>query len=136
MTWMNVLGGTPPPAFPTGMGYSDYYSLSGEPPGEATSVDVGSVEVTTVGIGQGQKRGQATVVVVDDLGGIVAGATVTGEFTGTFTEQPEPEITDATGTAVITTSESAKGKVSVTFCVTSIGHPTLTDWTGEVCASD
>ena len=102
-----------------------------------SAVDVGSIVVTTVNIGQGVKRGRATVVVVDDLGGLVAGATVTGDFTGTFNE---PDVsgppTDATGTTVIDTAGSKKGSVSLTFCVTSITHPTLTDWMGNVCASN
>ena len=132
---MNVTFGTPPPAFPADMGYSEYYSLSGEPPGPATSVDLGSVAVTTVSIGKGQKQGEATITVVDDLGGSVEGATVSGDFTGTFTE-PGSANTDATGTSVISTQGSAKGSVTVTFCVTSITHPTLTDWTGNVCASN
>ncbi len=229
MTWMDVVGGEPPPTFPAGHGYSAYYSLAAAPPaapsdlsatgvsssaidlswfdnsseenhfniersedgvsfafldtagadttaytdsglradttywyrvnaendagasswsnttsattepdgGQQPEVDVGSVTVTTVNVGKGIKRGQATVVVVDDLGGPVAGATVTGNFTGTFNE---PGVsgppTDATGTTVIQTTETVKGGVSVTFCVTGVTHPTLNDWTGPVCASN
>ena len=72
MTWMNVLGGTPPPTLPSGHGYSEYYPLSVTP---ATSVDVGSVSVATVNIGQGAKVGEATIQVVDNLGNPVAGGT-------------------------------------------------------------
>ncbi len=133
MTWMDVVGGAPPPTFPDGHGYSAYYPLSGSEP---TAVDVGSVAVTTVSIGEGLKQGEATVVVVDDLGGPVAGATVTGDFSGTFTEPDASGTTDDTGTAVILTQGSAKGGVSVTFCVTSIAHPTVQDWTGNICASN
>jgi hypothetical protein len=105
---------------------------------EPTAVDVGSIVVTTVNIGQGNKIGRATVVVVDDLGGVVEGATVTGDFTGSFNEPDVsgPSSTDATGTTVIDTAGSKKGGVSVTFCVTSITHPTLNDWTGNACASN
>lgn len=102
----------------------------------ATAVDVGSVTVTTVGIGKGLKRGRATVVVVDDLGGLVEGATVTGDFSGTFDEQGHTGVTDLTGTTVIDTDGSQKGSVSVTFCVTSITHPALIPWTGYSCASN
>jgi FtsP/CotA-like multicopper oxidase with cupredoxin domain len=228
MTWMDVVGGTPPPTFPGGQGYSVYYALAGNPPAApsdlsataasssaidlswndnandetgfniersldgisfsslasvgadvvsysdtglspetpywyrvnaessagpsawsntasattlqdavATDVDVGSIVVTTFNIGQGLKRGRATVVVVDNLGGLVAGATVTGDFTGSFNE---PGVsgppTDATGTTDIDTTGSAKGGVSLTFCVTSITHPTLNDWVGNACASN
>jgi FtsP/CotA-like multicopper oxidase with cupredoxin domain len=229
MTWMDVVGGGTPPAFPGGQGYSAYYALTANPPaapsglsaaavsssvidlswldnsndetgfniersldgtnfspltsvganvvgysdtglspdttywyrvnaenssgtsawsnsasdttltdtGGPTSVDVGSIVVTTFTIGQGFKQGRATVVVVDDIGAPVEGATVTGNFTGTFTETDvSGPPTDATGTTVIDTAGSAKGKVSVTFCATSITHPTLTNWTGGVCASN
>ena len=37
MTWMNVIGGTPPPTFPADLGYSDYYALSAEPPSAPTA---------------------------------------------------------------------------------------------------
>lgn len=227
MTWMDVVGGEPPPSFPAGQGYSAYYSLAPADPPAApsalsatavsssaidltwtdnsndettfniersldgavfidlasvaadvtsyadtglspettywyrvnaentggtsawsntasaatladtgpTSVTVGSVTVITVGAAKGLKRGQATVVVVDDLGGPVAGATVTGDFTGTFNEAGvSGPLTDATGTTLIETNGTAK-KPSVTFCVTSIGHPTLNDWEGAVCDS-
>jgi hypothetical protein len=231
MTWMDVVGGTLPPTFPGGHGYSEYYALSGNPQPPAapsglsaaavfssvidltwtdnsgnqtnfniersgdgvnfdplasvgadvtnysdsglspsttywyrvnaensagnstwsntasattlddtsdpTAVEVGSVNVTTVSSGKGFKSGQATVVVVDDLGGLVAGATVTGNFSGTFNETGVSDPpTDAMGTTVINTSESKKGSVSRTFCVTSITHPTLNDWVGNACASN
>jgi len=105
--------------------------------GQPTAVDLGSVVVTTVGAGKGFKNGQATVMVVDDLGGVVKGATVTGDFTGSFNEPGLSEITDGTGTTVITTARSAKGGLSVTFCVTSITtDSTLNDWVGNSCASN
>jgi FtsP/CotA-like multicopper oxidase with cupredoxin domain len=226
MTWMDVVGGTPPPAFPGGNGYSAHYPLSASAPaapsglsatpasssaidlvwtdnsndessfniersldgtnfsllaslganvnsyvdsgldgnstywyrvnaenangtsaysntasattlgsGSPTAVLLDSVTVTTVSVGKGFKQGRATVVVVDDLGGLVTDASVTGDFTGTFTEAASG-ISDATGTAVIDTTGSAKGGVSVTFCVTSITHATLASWTGSACASN
>ncbi len=231
MTWMDVVGGEPPPVFPAGMGYSEYYAVSSEPPsppaapsdltaaaasssvidlnwsdnsddetsfilersgdginfglletlgpdttgyqdiglipdtaywyrvyaanaggssgysnvatattlpggGGPTSVEVGSVTVTTVNAGKGLKHGQATVVVVDDFGAPVANATVTGDFTGTFTEfGATGPVTDDTGTTVILTQGTAK-RVSLTFCVTSVTHPSLNDWTGDFCASN
>ena len=231
MTWMDVVGGAPPPTFPGSQGYSEYYALSANPPaapsglsataisssaidltwtdnsndetgfniersltgtsfsplasvganetsyndtglspnttywyrvnaengegtsawsdiasvttlqdgggGDPTTVDLGSVVVTTVNVGQGNKIGRATVVVVDDLGGPVEGAIVTGDFSGTFPESGVTgPATDATGTTVIDTTGSAKGSVSLTFCVTSITHSDLNDWTGPVCASN
>lgn len=228
MTWMDVVGGTPPPAFPGGHGYGEYYALTASPPAApsgltavaassatidlawvdnsvddtgfsiersgdgvnfaflatvganvvtyadngltadttywyrvnaenaagasawsntasattppatgATAVEVGSIVVTTVGAGKGLKHGRATVVVVDDLGAPVAGATVIGDFSGTFDEPGVTgPLTDADGTTVVDTSGSQKGGVALTFCVTSISHPALADWTGRVCASN
>jgi len=229
MTWMDVVGGAPPPIFPAGHGYAAYYPLSGgtfpaapsglsatavsssvidlswidnstdetsfniersfngtdfsfldsvgadvgtysdgglnantpywyrvnaanaagasawsntasattlPDGGGPTAVELGSVEVMTISIGKGLKQGAATVVVVDDLGGLVGDALVTGDFTGTFTEAGVQGTTNASGITVIETAGSAKGGVSVTFCVTSITHPTLNAWTGNVCASN
>ncbi len=225
MTWMNVIGGAPPPTFPPGQGYADYYPLAATPPAapsaltatavsssaidltwidnsgdetgfdiersldgttfaalastgaditsftdtglnpnttywyrvnagnaggtsawsntaSATTSDVGSslevdsVVVSTVNAGKGAKRGRATIVVVDDQGAVVPGAVVSGDFSGTFVEPDKTATTDATGTAVITTDGTAKGGVTVTFCVTSVTHPDLDDWTGQVCASN
>ena len=102
-----------------------------------TALQVGSVLVTTVNIGQGTKQGRATVVVIDDLGGVVQGATVTGNFTGTFTESNRSgDPTDATGTTIIDTTGSAKGGVTVTFCVMNITHPSFPSWTGNFCTSN
>ena len=42
-----------------------------------TSVEVGSIVVSTVNLGRGVRKGRAAVVVVDDQGTPVAGATVT-----------------------------------------------------------
>jgi FtsP/CotA-like multicopper oxidase with cupredoxin domain len=233
MTWVKVVGGAPPPTFPSGLGYGEKYFLSTEPPnppdppaapsglsatalsGSAitltwqdnasdetgfniersddginfaplatvganvstfndaglqpvttywyrvnsentgglstwsgtasattlqdtgpTSLEVGSVVVTTVNIGQGNKQGQATVFVIDNQGGVVQGAIVTGSFTGTFNEPNLAGTTDATGTTIFDTAGSANGGVSVTFCVTSITHPSLTSWTGNFCTSN
>ena len=75
------------------------------------------------------------MVVVDDLGGLVEGAAVFGEFRGDIAEAGSG-TTDAAGTTVITSNDSAKGGVSVTFCVTSITRLPLTDWIGNTCASN
>jgi FtsP/CotA-like multicopper oxidase with cupredoxin domain len=122
-------------------GVSDYSNTASAttPPdtGEPTAVEVGSIDVTTVNVGKGFKIGRATVVVVDGFGGPVAGATVTGNFTGEFNESGlSGDVTDTTGTTVIDTVGSAKGSVSVTFCVTNISHPTLDPWSGNMCMSN
>jgi len=87
--------------------------------GTPTSVHVESIVTGTQGAGHGQKRGKATVTIFDDLGGPVAGAVVTGTFSGTFNET-QSGTTGADGTVVLLTSATAKGKVSVSFCVNDV----------------
>lgn len=109
-----------------------------EDPVGATSVTVGAIVVSTGSAGKGQKFGQATITVLDDQGGQVADAIVSGDFSGTFTESVVSDVTDGSGATTVQTSGTAKGGVSVTFCVTAISHPTLTDFNanpGEVCSS-
>jgi len=103
--------------------------------GGPTSIAEPTVTVSTVSLPKGFKRGQATVVVVDDQGGPVEGATVTGAFSGSFIEDPVVGFTDAAGTVTFITIGSMKGGVNVTFCVTSVVAADLTTWTEDVCAS-
>lgn len=91
----------------------------------ATDVSVSSVIVGTQGAGKGQKYGKATVTVVDNNGAPVADATVTGDFSGSITESGVSGISDANGVVEILTSTSSGGKVSVSFCVSSLTHATL-----------
>lgn len=99
-----------------------------------TSIGAISVTMSTVNQGRGVKFGRAVVVVQDDQGGIVSGATVTGGFTGTFNE-PGTGDTDANGSTTIDTTGTAKGSITLTFCVTDVTHPALEDFTGEMCSS-
>lgn len=108
-------------------GYSNTASATTEPAGDPTSVTLGSLTVTLVNLNKGFKAGLATVLVVDDLGNPVQGATVSGDFSGAFTE-PGTGVTGADGIATIQTIGSAKGSLSVTFCVTSITAPGLNAW--------
>lgn len=96
----------------------------GGTPCTATAAHVDSITVTTVSAGQGKKRGQATVVVKDDCGNPVASATVSGSFSGSIGESGLA-ITNSSGTAVITTTNTASGSVSITFCVNSVTHASL-----------
>ena len=86
---------------------------------EATNTVVSSVVTGTQGAGKGKKYGKATVTVLDDLGAPVSGATVTGNFSGTWAESASA-VTNASGVADILTSTTASGGVSVNFCVTSV----------------
>ena len=97
---------------------------------------VGSITLSTVNVGKGFKRGRAVVVVQNDQGGLVANAVVGGYFSGTFNEViSASDPTDGSGSTTTDTTGTAKGSISLTFCVTSITHATLDDFTGEVCNS-
>lgn len=109
-----------------------------DPATPGTSITIGSFVVTTDGIGQGFKVGRADIVVEDENGNPIDGALVTGDFSGTFNETISNAPTDANGLVVVMTDEAnaAKGKVSVTFCVSSITHPSYTSLVGPVCSSN
>jgi len=88
-------------------------------PGTATSISVGSVVTDIQTAGKGQKFGTATITVADDLGNPVAGASVSGTFSGSWTESASG-ITDANGSVTFVTSNSLGGGVTVNFCVSSL----------------
>ncbi len=92
---------------------------------QASSVVVSSVSTGTESAGRGQKFGTATVTIADDLGNPVSGATVTGDFSGTWSET-QSATTDANGVASFITSTTASGGVTVNFCVSDITDTTLT----------
>jgi endoglucanase len=85
-----------------------------------SAVSIGSITVAAVSAGQGKKRGQATATVVNNCGDPVAGATVTGSFTGTINQSGVSAVTNSSGVAVLQTSSAIKGTVNVTFCVSGI----------------
>lgn len=117
-------------------GYSNTATATTDPATPGASLVLASLVVSTDGVGQGFKVGRADILVEDENGNAVEGATVTGDFSGTFLEEGLSELTDASGLAVLTTSGSAKGRVPVTFCVTGITHPSLSSFAGMVCGSN
>jgi len=56
---------------------------------------------------------------MDDLGNAVAGAAVTGTFSGGINESGTAS-TGGSGTASITSEDTKKGGLSFTFCVTGV----------------
>ncbi|MBT8053769.1 MAG: tandem-95 repeat protein [Gammaproteobacteria bacterium] len=98
-----------------------------------TQLQVGSMVLSTVNAGKGNKNGRAVVTVVDDLGNPVGGATVFGSFSGSFNE-PVSGVTSGGGTVTFTSSTTVKGGASFTFCVDNITGP-LTYNAGQVCQS-
>ena len=93
--------------------------------GTATSLYVQSITTGTQGAGQGNKYGTATVTILDDQGSPVNGANVTGTFSGTFNETVSGQ-TGANGAITLQTSSTAKGGVTVNFCVDNVSHTSLT----------
>lgn len=88
------------------------------------STHVASIVVDTGPAGS-RVRGRATVTIQDNPGNPVAGATVTGTFTGSFNET-RSDTTNSAGVAVITTNRRRRGSVSFTFCVDNVTHGSLT----------
>jgi FtsP/CotA-like multicopper oxidase with cupredoxin domain len=108
-------------------------------PAAGTAVQVGSITVSTVSAGKGQRIGRAVVVVVDDQGSPVADATVSGEFSGDINQSVTGSMpTDAGGSTPIDSTQSAKTVKNLTFCVTGITHDSLQAFTaapGAVCGA-
>ena len=98
--------------------------VTGTSAGSPTSMHVASIVTGTANAGQGSKYGTATVTIVDDLGGLVANASVTGTFSGTFSDQITA-ATDANGVALLQTVSTAKGGVVVDLCVDQVVHASL-----------
>ena len=86
----------------------------------ATTMNVASVVTGTASAGRGQKYATATVTVLDNLGRGVSGATVTGNFSGSITENGASGVTDTSGIATIVSNASAGGNITVDFCVSSL----------------
>ena len=96
------------------------FQLGGGGGGTATSIHVEDVQTGTQGVGQGNKVGTATVTIFDDLGSPYAGATVTGTFSGDYNETVTNGPTASDGTVTLTTTGTAKGKVTFSFCVNDV----------------
>ena len=87
------------------------------------SVLVDSIALATVSAGKG-KKGQAVVTVLDNLGSPVAGATVRGTFSGSYSETVSG-ATGANGAATLTTNGVVRGGVAFQFCVDSVSSGSL-----------
>lgn len=105
-------------------GTSAGISITGETPSSATSMHVAALVSSAVSVGQGNKKGEAQVTVLDDAGAPVGSATVSGTFSGSWNESASG-ITDSNGIAIIQTASTLKGGVSVNFCVDNISHSSL-----------
>jgi thermitase len=88
---------------------------------DPTTHHVQTMVLATANVGRGNKHGQVTIRIVNDLAGPVAGATVSGTFTGAFAET-QVGVTDSNGSLELTTGATAKGGISFGFCVDSVVH--------------
>lgn len=109
---------------------SQAVSITGTSTGSPSSVYVSSIITGTADAGKGSKFGKATVTILNDLGQPVANATVSGVFSGSFNNQGSA-TTASDGTAIIQTQVSAKGTITVEFCVNNVVHPTLSYNSGD-----
>ncbi|HEY0654341.1 MAG TPA: family 16 glycosylhydrolase [Chryseosolibacter sp.] len=89
-----------------------------------TYVYVSSIVTGTVSAGGGSKSGTATITLRDNTGNPVSNATVTGTFSGSFSET-KSGVTGTSGTVTLTTTAKLKGTLTVNFCVTSVTHSSL-----------
>tara|TARA_R100000935_G_C2832973_1_gene166285 strand:+ start:74 stop:2554 length:2481 start_codon:yes stop_codon:yes gene_type:complete len=103
---------------------SQAVSITGTSTGSPTSFYVSSIITGTADAGKGTKYGKATVTILNNLGQPVANATVSGTFSGSFSYQGSA-ITASDGKAIIQTPVSAKGTLTVEFCVNNVVHSTL-----------
>ncbi|MFT4738392.1 MAG: beta-glucanase (GH16 family) [Paraglaciecola sp.] len=100
-------------------------TVTGQSSGPSNEVYVSSIVTGTQSAGRGNSNGTATVTILDNNGSPVANASVTGTFSGTFTETASG-TTGSNGTVTVTTSGSAKGGLVVNFCVDDVTHGSLT----------
>lgn len=92
--------------------------------GTSLNLYVQSITDGTQDAGRGFKNAVATVVIYDNLGNPVSGATVTGTFSGTIIETVSG-ITGADGSITLITTSKAKGKLKVDLCVDDVIHSSL-----------
>jgi len=89
------------------------------PPADPVSIEVSSIVANTFNVGQGKKKGQATVTIVGDTGAAEAGASVSGTFSGDYNESFSG-TTNGSGNVTFLTTNTQKGNINFTFCVTSV----------------
>ncbi|HUF09396.1 MAG TPA: T9SS type A sorting domain-containing protein, partial [Rhodothermales bacterium] len=99
--------------------YSNTASATTLEEGVAESVHVESIVTGTENLNRGNKRGFADVTIHDNLGQPVGDATVSGTFSGSFNESGTG-VTGADGTVRIKTTATARGGVTVNFCVNTV----------------
>jgi hypothetical protein len=97
---------------------------SATPVAAPTTMQTSSIVLSTVNAGGGRVKGRATVTIVNNLGNPVSGVTVTGTFSGSFSETLSA-TTNSSGVATLTTVNKKKPPVPFTFCVDNVTGGTL-----------
>ncbi|HZL99325.1 MAG TPA: carboxypeptidase-like regulatory domain-containing protein [Planctomycetota bacterium] len=100
------------------------------PDAGAVLMHVSKLAVSSQSVISGWRQGRADVTVVDETGAPVAGALVTGAFSGAL-NQTKSATTGATGVATLLTTQTLKGSFSFTFCVTDVALPGKLYLSGE-----
>jgi PKD repeat protein len=96
---------------------------------------VTSVLVDTVNRGAGEKSPRATVNIADDQGSAVSSVLVTGDFSiGNIEDLGQTGTTGSNGAATLTSSETRKGKLKFTFCVTAVSDSADLEFDGNLPA--
>lgn len=103
---------------------SSTVTIAGETTGSASSMSVTDIVTGTTDAGKGWKYGTAAVTILDNTGQPVPSSQVSGTFSGTFNETGTAQ-TDSNGMAYFQTNATAKGGVTVNFCVDDVTHDTL-----------
>ena len=80
---------------------------------------------TVVQRAQGTGTVEATILILDDTGAVVEGATVTGTFSGDLTGT-DTQDTDANGNALLVSDVFTTRPMDQFICVDDVTHPTLT----------
>ena len=117
--------------------YSNEVSATTQQAGTPSALLLSSITVSIVSASKGQKRQRAVVAVSDNNGTPVEGAVVTGDFSGSITQNGVTATTDSSGNATLETDAAGKGNLSFEFCVVSIVDPDsiLYPFNTRTCAS-
>ena len=92
---------------------------------DANSMHVDSITLTAFQAGGPNRRGRATVVIVDQANQPVQNATVTGTFSGDINDSAVG-TTDSNGQVVLETEGKSHAPLSLTFTVDNVTHDNYT----------
>ncbi len=110
--------------FPVSTPGAPFPALTPTPVPPDKSILVKNIYLDTVEAKLNKRQGVAKVTIVDRTDKGIAGATVTGSFSGDFKESVKA-VTDENGIATLRTSETLKGIIRFMFRVTNVEHPTF-----------